>query len=366
MGDDDQSMRAWSRQVRKEVSDYVDENKGKWELEDAQKKGTGGFPAAVVGDHHSCSQKFHVGGPVTGPGATHEKIQGKKAVRFGDHAWCTGEEVEDTIFEGEESVKVGGLPLARVYHKTIHGGVLLGPGVPTVLHGPPKGDRYPKHALKGGKLVTEYNKFTTIEGNTQYQGNVVEDYDKFYATKVGKEVLNEYDRLSKLNPPQTKHTTVRPYTGLDFAGQTSPDDPKAAKNRDPKNGPVGSDVVINYNPTASVMYEGKDAKGKPQTGVMSGWEILGHEQIHALHACQGELYGEHQCLHGKGKNDKISEAEINKEQGKPIRTDYKYKQVWWKDANGKWRTHTPDGNPMDPPEEKHLPPWVPNEPHRVS
>jgi uncharacterized Zn-binding protein involved in type VI secretion len=75
----------------------------------------------------------HVGGPITGPGAPTVLIGGMPAAVVGDMAVCTGP--PDTIVKGSATVLIGGKPAARVGDQTAHGGVITGPGAPTVMIG---------------------------------------------------------------------------------------------------------------------------------------------------------------------------------------------------------------------------------------
>jgi uncharacterized Zn-binding protein involved in type VI secretion len=75
----------------------------------------------------------HVGGPITGPGVPTVLIGGKPAAVVGDVCTCTGP--PDAITMGSATVLIGGRPAARLGDMTAHGGVITGPGVPTVLIG---------------------------------------------------------------------------------------------------------------------------------------------------------------------------------------------------------------------------------------
>lgn len=97
-------------------------------------------PAARLTDMHTCPMQTpgvppipHVGGPITGPGAPTVLIGGMPAAVVGDMAICTGP--PDSIVKGSATVLIGGKPAARVGDQTAHGGVITGPGAPTVIIG---------------------------------------------------------------------------------------------------------------------------------------------------------------------------------------------------------------------------------------
>jgi uncharacterized Zn-binding protein involved in type VI secretion len=91
-------------------------------------------PAARLGDMHTCplsdGPKPHVGGPITGPGASTVLIGGLPAARVGDMAQCVGP--PDTIVMGSSKVMIQGMPAARMGDQTAHGGVIT-LGAPTVI-----------------------------------------------------------------------------------------------------------------------------------------------------------------------------------------------------------------------------------------
>jgi uncharacterized Zn-binding protein involved in type VI secretion len=94
-------------------------------------------PAACVGDMHTCPLVNglvpHVGGPLLPPGATTVLIGGRPAATSTGMATCVGP--PDTIVKASTTVLIGGLPAARVGDMTAHGGVVVGPGCPTVMIG---------------------------------------------------------------------------------------------------------------------------------------------------------------------------------------------------------------------------------------
>lgn len=73
----------------------------------------------------------HVGGPVLPPGAPTVLIGGLPAARVGDMCVCVGP--PDVIAMGSMKVMISGMPAARLGDQTAHGGVIVGPGAPTVM-----------------------------------------------------------------------------------------------------------------------------------------------------------------------------------------------------------------------------------------
>src|SRR5438105_861158 len=94
-------------------------------------------PAARVGDMHVCPMVTgvvaHVGGPINPPGCPTVLIGGQPAARLGDMCTCVGP--PDVIAKGSLTVMIGNKPAARLLDQTAHGGVIVGPGCPTVMIG---------------------------------------------------------------------------------------------------------------------------------------------------------------------------------------------------------------------------------------
>lgn len=67
--------------------------------------------------------------PIAAAGALTVLIGGLPAARLGDTCGA------DAIIKGSLTVLIGGLPAARVADNTAGGGVVVGPGQPTVLIG---------------------------------------------------------------------------------------------------------------------------------------------------------------------------------------------------------------------------------------
>jgi len=94
-------------------------------------------PAARVGDIHNCPMVSgvvpHVGGPLLPPGVPTVLIGGMPAAVLGTLATCAGGPA--TVIKGSATVLIGGMPAARVGDQTAHGGVIIPPGLPTVMIG---------------------------------------------------------------------------------------------------------------------------------------------------------------------------------------------------------------------------------------
>ncbi len=84
-------------------------------------------PAARVGDMHTCplsdGPKPHVGGLIMPPGVPTVLIGGLPAAVVGGMATCAGP--PDTIIKGSATVMIGGMPAARMGDQTAHGGVIV-------------------------------------------------------------------------------------------------------------------------------------------------------------------------------------------------------------------------------------------------
>ncbi len=95
------------------------------------------LPAARITDMHTCPLVTgvvpHVGGPILPPGQPTVLIGMLPAARLGDMATCVGP--PDVIIKGSMTVLIGARPAARLTDMTAHGGIIVGPGCPTVLIG---------------------------------------------------------------------------------------------------------------------------------------------------------------------------------------------------------------------------------------
>ena len=91
--------------------------------------------AACVNDMHTCPMWSgptpHVGGPITPAGPRTVNLGGRPAAIVGDLAVCaTGPPAQ--IVKGSATVRINGQPAARIGDLTSHGGMISGPGCPTV------------------------------------------------------------------------------------------------------------------------------------------------------------------------------------------------------------------------------------------
>lgn len=95
------------------------------------------LPAARITDNHVCPAFTglvpHVGGPIAVPGAPNVLIGNLPAATLGSLAICVGP--PDTVAKGSATVLLCGKPAARLTDSCAHGGVIVGPGAPTVLIG---------------------------------------------------------------------------------------------------------------------------------------------------------------------------------------------------------------------------------------
>ncbi|GGA10580.1 PAAR domain-containing protein [Neptunicoccus cionae] len=93
------------------------------------------LPAARVSDMHTCPMVTgivpHVGGPILPPGQVNVLIGNMPAANVGSMCTCVGP--PDVIVKGSTSCLIGNKPAARLTDSTAHGGLIVGPGCPTVL-----------------------------------------------------------------------------------------------------------------------------------------------------------------------------------------------------------------------------------------
>lgn len=97
-------------------------------------------PAARIADMHTCPMQTpafpspipHIGGLVIGPGVSTVLIGKMPAAVMGDNCVCVGP--PDSIIKGSATVMIGGKPAARMGDTTAHGGSIVG-GCPTVQIG---------------------------------------------------------------------------------------------------------------------------------------------------------------------------------------------------------------------------------------
>src|SRR5215471_9555498 len=97
------------------------------------------LPAARFTDNHTCPMWTglvpHVGGPILPPCSINVLTVGLFQARLADFLFCAGG--PDVIAKAASTVLVNGLPAARLTDLTVHGGMIVAPGAPTVLIGDP-------------------------------------------------------------------------------------------------------------------------------------------------------------------------------------------------------------------------------------
>lgn len=96
-----------------------------------------GLPAARITDNVVCPAFTgpvpHVGGPILPPGAVTVLIGKMPAARISDMNVCVGP--PGVVAAGSPTVLICKLPSARLTDSAGHGGLIVGPGCPTVLIG---------------------------------------------------------------------------------------------------------------------------------------------------------------------------------------------------------------------------------------
>ena len=120
-------------------------------------------PAARIDDFHVCfattEGERHIGGRML-IGAGSVEIEKQRAVRAGDTAKC--ENATDVITQGSGTVKMCGMPAARLGEVTAHGGQII-TGAATVMIGgptvtPPGMDQIVKNVAKIDELRRQIEK----------------------------------------------------------------------------------------------------------------------------------------------------------------------------------------------------------------
>ena len=98
------------------------------------------FPCARITDNHVCPMLTpglppipHVGGPILPPGVPTVLVGCLPAAPMGSMAVCVGP--PDSVVKGSATVMVQNRPLARLMDNCAHGGMIVGPGCPTVIVG---------------------------------------------------------------------------------------------------------------------------------------------------------------------------------------------------------------------------------------
>ncbi len=161
-------------------------------------------PAARVGDRHLCpaiDSVPHVGGPVT-LGFTKVLIEIKAAARAGDLARCAG--ATDVIQQGSATVLIGGMPVASLSEKTVHGGVLV-TGAATVFVGgpvvtPPQIEFIVKNVAEIEKNRLEIARLDERLMKRQKRMDRLDEYLKIYDEPPALKVIN---RILKATKPKS-------------------------------------------------------------------------------------------------------------------------------------------------------------------
>jgi uncharacterized Zn-binding protein involved in type VI secretion len=252
-------------------------------------------------------------GPKHGPGkvnalASVEKADGKKIARISDPIlFCMGDPQPHLIAEGEFSVRVGGLPVARVTSKTTHPGAqILGPGASYTKLGPPSKSGFPKATLElgpnGKPLFTTYYsehlKITESADRDDWNGKppfsytekVIGCLDKMKETEAGRKRLADLEASGK-------NTTI---TNIGTGPDTTPDARTPGyQHGDGVAPPDGNgkpcDAVVHFDPdNIPAPTDGraneqwcKDAIDKPDV-------TLFHELTHADDVVKGKFAGDSQ------------------------------------------------------------------------
>jgi len=126
-------------------------------------------PLAHLTSNHVCSKPAHVGGPVTGPGATTVLVHGLPAARYSDMAQCTGTVEIDAISMGSPTVFIGKLPAARLADETHHDGVVAMGELSVLIGEPPPS----VSVVRRGKMLVIIDrnaKTITIVGVQEFEG----------------------------------------------------------------------------------------------------------------------------------------------------------------------------------------------------
>ncbi len=213
-------------------------------------------PAARVGDMHDCpvsdGPKPHVGGPVLPPCSRNVLTGGSAATRLGDKATCTGP--ADVMAGGSASVLINELPAVRILEDlTVHGGLVVSPGDPSVLIGGPS-----------FSLPSNF----VIKGTPDFQNKLVRDLYFLSTTRSGREVINRLANSGQriVFQPTNAHN-----------GYCSPQDSSRASSGKP----TGS--VIQYNPD----YRSNAFDSSGNLIAQPSQVILEHEMCHAVHNAEG-------------------------------------------------------------------------------
>lgn len=285
-----------------------------------------GFPAARLGDPHTCPMCMGATLPVIPPCAVTVMIGKKPAARMTDLCSCVAPipVPVDMIIFGSPTVLICGLPASRQFDPTVKGGLIL-MGEPSVMigivatpaPGAPGGLNVWEETLADGSVVTHVGANITIKGSKAFRDAVVRDLQRLDATPTG------HDLLQSLNAPgKGPVTIVHSAAGNSVNGTTA----GANLRPDGTAGP-GSGSTLNYNPDKTQIGDGSQAymNRPPAVG-------LGHELVHCEQAQNGTWSGnktggvENDELAAVGlppyQNNSHTENKIRSEMGQPPRTKY--------------------------------------------
>ncbi len=241
-----------------------------------------GFPAARVGDMHTCPACVAALTPmlpIAPPGKINVLVGKKPAARQTDLCTCVAG--TDPILMGSPTVLIGSLPAARMLDPTTLGGVIvLGEftvligvvGVPSVTL--PNGLVVQQFENADGSVSTKIGDNITVNGSPEFQSAVARDMDSLYGTPTGKSLIDQIN-----SNPNHKTTIVETTAGNSVGGFTN----DANKRADGTNGP-GSDTVLKYNPNRTQIGDGSEdwMTRPPAVG-------LGHELVHVDQAQNGRF-----------------------------------------------------------------------------
>ncbi len=137
-------------------------------------------PAARIGDQHVCPSGSHVGGPVADGSAT-VRIGGMPAARVGDRSTCQG--AIDTVAQGASTVLIEGRPAARAGDRSTHNGVIVA-GCPTVVIG---NQPFSPRDVSGGSEAAGAEKLVAAAATTPH----------LFGAPVSTQVLDAMNMLSQ-------------------------------------------------------------------------------------------------------------------------------------------------------------------------
>lgn len=216
-----------------------------------------GLPATRFGDNHACPATWpakegesaapHLGGVFVGPCAQKVFIEGARAVRLADYAFCIGTGVLDMVAEGASTVLIEQLPAARVTDRCLHGGSITEGANKVRIGGPTF--RVPSNV--------------TIVGTPNYQNRVVRDLFCMSTTPKGRAWLRRLEATGQPVLIVSSDGTGMNRT-VDHAGGAS---------------------TIQYDSTSTQTYEERPEvhiPAEPQSA-------LAHEVVHAAQMGEGRF-----------------------------------------------------------------------------